>query len=224
MTAINLIPTYRIVSRQRRKRLRGWVTALTVYTLLLLLACAAARVVWGQSDRALSGEVADLEATIKKTNADLAALKPQLAEAQLQLEASLAVAVQPDWSVMLALLGKERGQSVVLDRISIKPVEPVKPVATAPENGRLGAAVSAAPEGSSKKDKEKDTRKPMNFAVEITGLGREQTDVSQFVLRLEQTGLFRRVQLLDTARYPFGQGMAVSFHLMCSMGDGEATP
>jgi hypothetical protein len=48
-------------------------------------------------------------------------------------------------------------------------------------------------------------------------VGRSQAAVSQFVLRLEQLGLFDRVTLLDTRREPFGADSAVGFRAVCIM-------
>ena len=62
----------------------------------------------------------------------------------------------------------------------------------------------------------------MNVRLELRGLGRENGDVSQFVLKLEQAGLFNSVRLLETARAPFGSGHAVSFRVHCLLQEKEA--
>ena len=53
--------------------------------------------------------------------------------------------------------------------------------------------------------------------LRLAGVGRSQAAVSQFVLRLEQLGLFDRVTLLDTRREPFGADSAVGFRAVCIM-------
>jgi hypothetical protein len=58
---------------------------------------------------------------------------------------------------------------------------------------------------------------PAGFVLNIAGLARSQLAVSQFILRLEQTGLFDRVSLIDTARETFLGGPATGFKLECSL-------
>jgi hypothetical protein len=40
---------------------------------------------------------------------------------------------------------------------------------------------------------------------------------NRFLLRLEQTGLFSKVSLLDTAREPFFDKNAIAFRLECAL-------
>jgi len=219
MTSINLIPAYRRAARKRQTRLRGWVVGGCVYVGLLLAAVFACHGIWGQTDRALADEVAGLEKDIQQTRSQIAAMKPDLTEAHLQWQASRAVAVQPDWSVLLALLGEIRGENVVLERCKLTPDKDNFTKARKLTQGKFGAGTKPEPEGTN--DESKPSRKPMNFTLEIGGLGREQVDVSQFVLKLEQSGLFETVKLLETARYPFGDGQAVSFRIQCAIGEPD---
>lgn len=218
MTAINLIPMHRLQARQRQGRIRAWAIGGAVYAVLLVGATAACQMIWGQTDREVADELRDLETQVTQTRSQIAAMKPELMEAGAQWEASRAVAVQPDWSVVLALLGEIRGKNVVLERCALKPVKEAAAKAKDKTVGKFGAATKPTPEGTMTAPAA-DRRKPMNFTLEIGGLGREQTDVSQFVLKLERTGLFGTVKLLETARYPFGDGQAVSFRIRCSIGE-----
>ncbi|QNN22036.1 PilN domain-containing protein [Planctomycetales bacterium ZRK34] len=218
MTTINLIPMHRRQARQRLGRLRKWVVGGTIYAVLLLGAAVVCHMVWGQTDRQVADELVELETDITQTRAQIAALKPELLEANAQWEASRAVAVQPDWSVVLAMLSDIRGKNIVLERCSLSPVKQVEAKTMAKAVGKFGAATKSAPEGSAVK-KAAERRKPLNFSLQIGGLGHEQTDVSQFVLNLERTGLFSTVKLLETARYPFGDGQAVSFRILCAIGE-----
>jgi hypothetical protein len=49
--------------------------------------------------------------------------------------------------------------------------------------------------------------------LQIEGYGLTQQAVSQFVIRLEQVGLFRTVKLTETRREPLGTGHAVAFRV-----------
>jgi Tfp pilus assembly protein PilN len=59
--------------------------------------------------------------------------------------------------------------------------------------------------------------------LELTGFAHTQREVSEFVLRLEQTPLFEKVKLIDTRREPFLRGSAIGFRVECELGArGEA--
>ena len=56
----------------------------------------------------------------------------------------------------------------------------------------------------------------------LGGLGRTQSSVAQFVVRLEQTGLFDEVKMITATREPFLSNEAVGFKLECRMSEGRA--
>ena len=47
---------------------------------------------------------------------------------------------------------------------------------------------------------------------------------NKFVLRLEQTGLFSKVSLLDTAREPFFDKNLIAFRLECALNHSPRAP
>ena len=51
-----------------------------------------------------------------------------------------------------------------------------------------------------------------------------QAAASQYALRLESTGLFGRVTLLDTNRDTYVGLLLVSFRIECTLGDPAAKP
>jgi hypothetical protein len=116
------------------------------------------------------------------------------------VEANRTVAEQPDWSVLLALLGSVKGDDVVLRSVAVGPA-PV-PAPPPPERGKP-APPPVVP----------DT------ILDVMGVGQTQLAVSQHVLRLEQTGLFSKVALLDTGREAFVNGNAIAFRLQCVFGE-----
>jgi len=218
--SINLIPAYYLQARRRKVRTRAWFTICCVYAGLLGLTSLGMQMAWGSGDRAVADEVARVTRDVEQTAKALTAIQPELGEAQMQLEASRAVAVQPDWSVLLALMGKMRGPSIVLERSTLTPIllaNEAKPVMML--GAKPGGATAA--NASLKKPAEPARPKAMNCKIEMSGLGRTQSDVSQFVLRLEQTGLFNRVKLVETNLSKFNNEAAVAFRLECMMSEGE---
>lgn len=226
MNSINLIPQHRIEARRRRVRVRAWAWICAGYASVLVVGCAMAMVMFGSKDRVTSGELARLTRQVTDQSRQLALVQPEMNEAMAQLDASRAVTVQPDWGLLLKLLAHSRGDSVVLDRVALSPVEPpghqkldeAKPVA--PGNIALASAAKA------KANRDTVARKPLHVEIQISGLAKSQLDVSAFVLRLEQQKLFDHVKLLATSRVSSSEASAVTFRLQCSMVEdfGERKP
>ena len=128
----------------------------------------------------------DGEASVTGRRADLS-------EARAALEANLAVGRQPDWSVLLALLSTTLGDEVVLRTCRLGPV-------WGGPAGRAGAD---------------EAEELQIIQLELMGLALTQQAVTQVILRLEQTRLFRSVKLIDTRREPFMAGHAVAFRAEC---------
>ena len=68
------------------------------------------------------------------------------------------------------------------------------------------------------------SRSGPDVLLEVVGIGRSQLAVSQHVLRLEQTGLFSKVNLIDTGREPFLNTNAIGFRIQCVFGETQQHP
>jgi Tfp pilus assembly protein PilN len=127
---------------------------------------------------------------------------------QQKLSTAQAVGQQPDWGALLDLLARNLGDNLVLELCRL---QHLKGGEKAPASG---APASGANDGLGEQ-----------FLLEISGLARTQSDVSDCVLRLEKAGLFDRVKLIKTNRHSFLSGKAVAFDLECTFqGGGGATP
>jgi len=240
MIQANLIPIPRRLARQRRGRVRKWVTVCTVYCVLLVAAYGALHAVWGHSGQVLEHDVVTVAGDISATEKEVKLVRPKLNDARLTLDASRGVGSQPDWSVLLALLAGEMREThhgdllhmiregmggaalglnapaelngllapmlddftkqIVLASCELEPVRGVAPALNAAAGQSLAATQPT-------------------YTLFLTGMGRSQGSISQYVLRLEQTGLFDRVTLIESKRTPFGEGEAVSFRIGCTMGE-----
>jgi hypothetical protein len=229
MNGINLIPSYRIEARQRRRRVRAWVVASGCYGVVALAACLTVITAWGNPDRAVTDELGRVTRQVGEATAQLATLGPELTEAKIQLDASRAVSVQPDWSLLLGLLGKLLGETVVLTNVQLTPAAPV---VTVPKeitsSKRLGLAAPADEADGTGKPKakrskpaaeEEQARKLLSFKMTIEGVAESQPEVSQFVLRLEQVKLFDQVKLVETSRTTLNGQTAAAFRVECSMAE-----
>ena len=200
MKSVNLIPGPRRDAKRRRKHRNTCAAACGAYGLLLAAAVGAAHFVGPGSGESLDERLAAADNDIRRFDRQVNESRAELNAARATVEANRTVAEQPDWSVLLALLGSEKGDDIVLRSVSVGPA-PVPPPPP-PERGKP-APPPVVP----------DT------ILEVTGVGQTQLAVSQHVVRLEQTGLFSKVALLDTAREAFVNGNAIAFRLQCVFGE-----
>lgn len=197
METVNLIPAARRDAKRRRKHHKTCVAACGAYALLLACAVGGAHLLWIGNQGALDDKLAATEDDIARLQHQTAELRSELSASHATIEANRTVAEQPDWSVLLALLARTIGDDVVLRSVSIAP--PPTAVVAAPVAG----AKSAAPD----------------VVLELIGMGRSPLAVSQHVLRLEETGLFSKVMLLDTGREPLLSSQVIAFRLRCIFGE-----
>jgi hypothetical protein len=203
MTTANLIPAGRRQAKRRRARTCVWAGACTAYAVVLLAGYGVCQALWGGTDRGVDEELRKAGTAAQTSARQTLALNRSLERARLALQANRAVGSQPDWSALLALLAQNLGDELVLNHCRLKPAR-VLPAAT--------------PAGSAEGTPASPAEKPRHFALEIEGYARSQAAVSQFVLRLEGTGLFNQVRLVKSNREPFLVGKAVAFRVECSLG------
>ena len=200
-TGVNLIPAARREGKQRQVRVRWWLTASVVYAALWIAAFVAAQVVVASEDRALRVKFVEGSAKVQAAEQAVAALRGRIGRDQARRMSSSAVGEQPDWSLLLAMLSSALGDETVLRSVRLQ-----APPEAAP--GGAGGAGSAR------------TLRPIT--LDLSGLGRTQQIVSEFVLRLEHTPLFKTVRLVDTRRELFLNDHAVVFRIECVLdADGE---
>jgi len=192
MDRINLIPERRRLARRRRGRCLAWVVSSLGYSVLVVAVCVIYRGLGAHADTAaLAADLAELDAELIQIEGQRSELKPELAEQRLILAAGRSITDQPDWSRLLTYLADEvLGDTVVLSGCSLGPVE------GAAEAQGFGDAP---------------------LVVTLSGYAKTTPAVSQFMLRLEESGLFDRVSLTRTNREPFLDGQAIAFEARCLM-------
>lgn len=206
MQQLNLIPLPRRRLKRSRRHL-GVSAAICAAFLALSAAYVGAAAMLVDSNPSLNDDLAEARASIERGGKKLSALTAEASAARSRLLAATVIREQPDWSMLLALLGEKTGDDVVLRACRVKPID-AAPAKTAP--GKAPAKpVAAALESK--------------FIVELGGLGRNQMAVSHFVLRLEQSGLFDRVTLMDTNREAFLSGEASGFRVECALSGSVPT-
>ena len=210
MTAVNLIPAARRDAHRRRVVVRRWTVACMVYALALAAAWGAIHAVHADSAPDPGLALRDVETRIQHTQAELTALRTRLGAARRTLHANQAVSDQPDFSLLLALLAHTVEDQVVLRRCRLGPVSALAVPSTVAS--KAVAPAEAGPGESSR------------LGVILHGVAPSQPDVTQFVVRLERTGLFAHVDLLRTSREPSGTLQAIAFELYGELDGSEAEP
>ncbi len=222
MKPVNLIPARRLIARQRQRHVRRCVVICAAWGLVVIGVCALGLgAVPGINVGGGGGGVNDnaalptrLERSARELEAaqqTAAAARDELAGAQATLRATRAIADQPDWSTLLALIGTATGDDVMLRTFELQPVSSNGSAAAGP------AKASAAPTAAKSAGGGNGTvpGQPGGFVLSASGLAHSQLAVTQFVLRLEKVGLFSKVTLLDTSREPFRDIEATSFRVEC---------
>ncbi len=246
MMQANLIPIPRRMARQRHHRIRRWVSICSVYCALLVAAYGTLQAMWGRGDQIIEHDVSRLMQEIAQTDQEMKTVAPKLQEARLTLAASMAVGSQPNWSILLALLAREMKEDdhaasslhralLDTDRLGLTTAISTreKPDPASIDSRRIvlsqcelapvsEAATSlpgvAASDGSTVSPAATAVAQ-QRYTLTLAGMGRSQAAISQYVLRLENTGLFDRVTLIESKLAPFGGGEAVSFRIGCTLGE-----
>lgn len=202
MNDVNLIPSERLASKRCRARLRLWTVICGAYLIALTTALISAHAISGGHSDAVAQELKSAEQTVEQHNATIRQLREELAEAGTALITSRAIIdSQLDWSKLLILLGDQLGQEVVLNNCQLAALNKDN------NDGTESFSPSAADMGLAER----------RYRLKMSGLGRTQSSVSQFVLRLERIGLFDSVTLVNSYRQPFLNGQAVAFSVECSI-------
>ena len=205
MNRVNLIPSEWRIAASVDRRIARWKLICIAYALVIALAAVAARTCVGGDETSLHYELTRTEQQIESLNRLIGELRPALAETQAQLGVAQAIGDQPDWSLLLLIVGRAASDEIVLTRMQLSPNEAVPAPAPRSPTSRPTTNGPQVPLGS-----EPQARR---LKLELSGLGKTQTEVSGFVVRLEQTRLFDQVKLIRTAREAAGASDALAFQI-----------
>lgn len=120
MSSINLLPIYRVHAATKRRSMVTWAAVITVYTALLVCACAAFRTIV-VVDRVASETRVELEAQLRESKDQLRSLTAATRRDEALLRAAAQASDHADWSIVLSLLAKSRGDGVRLEHVSMTP-------------------------------------------------------------------------------------------------------
>ncbi|HZL38511.1 MAG TPA: PilN domain-containing protein [Tepidisphaeraceae bacterium] len=207
---MNLIPASRRDAKRRRLHTRWCAAGCAVYAAAALAGAVACQLSWGGARPALAAQIHAADEQVSRAKARAAVTHAHLAAAHTAMDADRQIAEQPDWSHLLGVLARQSGDQIVFNSCAVGPnlQADASPAAVPPAAKTPGSGASRTA-----------------LALTVSGFGRSQLAISQFVLRLEKTGLFARVAV-QTHRETYLGGEAVSFQLICSLDEpaGKGTP
>jgi len=203
MSDINFIPRQRLIKNNSTTRLHLWFWIAGIYVIVVTIALSTVHAMWRVDDAAVSGELDSAVRHIEQYNTAILRLRAEMARITAQLQTSQVVKRQPDWSRLLILLSDTLGPDVVLSKCELQTLDAeARPIADMGQAGLDAAAVNAL-------------LSERRYRLDISGFGRKQNAVSQFVVRLEQSGLFDVVTMTNSHREDFMQRSAIAFTATC---------
>lgn len=205
MSDVNLIPAARLAARRRHARLFVWAAFCGACAMCLIAGSATLHTLRATEDRSLQGKRTDLDHAIKQESEQLLALRRELSEVGMSLETTRAIHNQPDWSHLFRGLSERLDNEIVLNHCELATLTADrKPVLE-----QWGNAVPAKPLGTLLNE--------CRHTLTLSGFGKSQEAVSRFVLRLEGTGIFAIVRLMNSSRQSFLEEEAVAFSIACDL-------
>lgn len=204
MGDVNLIPADRLAKKHRKARLRLWTLVCGAYFICLAALVLSGRFFWSGANDLVIEEIKSTAERIERYSSTIKELQEKLAKATAELEASKAISCQPDWSKLLVLLSGELGEEVVLGNCQIVMLNKGHNV-----KNNLRELFSSSDPAALLAER--------RYKLALSGYGRTQTAVSQFVLRLERMRIFDSVRLINSYREAFLNNEAVAFSIECSI-------
>jgi hypothetical protein len=195
MTPINLIPASRRAAKRRRMHLRWCAAGCVAFVGAAASVSLAWRATATESDSGITEQLAAVAGEIDQNTRAVATADAQVEALRAQLASNRQVLSQPDWSLLLAILGHEAGEQIILHDCVLKS-----------QDAPRGGSSPAAPGGE--------------LTLHLAGYGKTSEAVADFVLRLESTKLFSHIKLAGTAHDTFLGSDAYRFSVDCPL-DGK---
>jgi hypothetical protein len=205
---VNLLSPARLARLHRRALVRWWSAGMGVY--LAGAVGVAITMSVGAMSQDVSDELASATRRLDNRKEHAGRLATELGERRKELEAAQAVGDHPDWGLLLSALAQRRGEAIALTSVELRRVQKAAPVR---EQASSRRAMRSAPA-------------PQRTVIELVvrGIGTDLASVNDFVLELEEFGVFDAVRLEDTSVRAGAAGLADAneFEVRCELTD-EAT-
>lgn len=207
-SGVNLLPPAVAYHRARRARLRVLTLVGAGYVGLLVAASAVGLLVTAPSDDSPASELARLERGSAELSEAASRVTAKLRVARARLEARRTLAEQPDFSLLLGLLGSCMDGEAVVRQMQLRSVgvDASRPDAVEARPG-AGASHATPPVGAE--------REPKYFTLLLRGSAVAESAMTRFTKRVEALSLFDAVEIKRTGRETAAGSTAISFELEC---------
>ncbi len=193
MKGVNLLPETLLAARGRRRRRALWFRVVGGYCLVILGCSVIADGVFVEPVDALQAESLALDSDIAAAEAGIGLLQERAGDLAAEVGVLRDIHGQPDWSVLLGHLSAQLD-----DRLSLRSVR-----------------VLLQKEAGTELSPKQLARGP--YLLELTGVAREQSAVTGFVIRLEEAGLLDEVTLKGTSPTRLDGGDGVQFSVTAAI-------
>lgn len=201
VAGVNLLSSARKARTQRRILTKRWGGGLAVYALAL---CGATFVVMLSSrvGASIDNELSSASSQLSRAENELKQLQSQQFELRKRVTAARSVGYHADWSILLRMVAGLRGETIHFDDISL--THHVELIAR---------------EKSGASEKKLPPVRQERYELALIGVAKDVRGVNEFVVGLEETGLFERVRRGESSP-PDDRG--THFRLICEMRDQPA--
>ena len=168
-----------------------------------VVACLGVWAFWivGSGPRTAGARVMELQSSAAALQAQIDALHGELQNVARQLRALRQIESHPDLAAMLRLLAFHARGEVVLDACSLLPGESTKSSTAGRNSGEVEGAA---------------------YDVELRGLSRSASAAGAYLLRLEDSGVFEKISLVQSEQVRVGGAELVRFTLRGRLGPAGA--
>jgi Tfp pilus assembly protein PilN len=201
--SINLIPSYRLGAGRRAARFRIWLCIAPLCISALAGTYAYLFSTWDTRTDDLATQLATLDARAAAADHATAAARKQSVELRLARRAQLVVTSQPDWGKLLATLASQVGDLAALNQVLLEAAVPPAPPGAAPKAAKPPESIG----------------RPTYYRLTLAGISRSQQDVSSLLLKLNNSRLFRTVNMTENRRSTFLGAEARAFRFECEISD-----
>lgn len=206
MIHVNLLPKPRRSALARRSSSRLWIMGGAGYAAIVIISGLVFSLS-GPRSAVASDLFERQERELTDRDARVAELTLQTESLNRRLERLRRIQNHPDMSSLVRLIASRLQDRIVLDSMTFD--RSVQQPAQASRK-KIGADAASAPDVAPQAPR-------VSYQIDIAGIARQQADVTSFVLRLEELGLFDKVTVVDSGKREVQGAELAQFRLRCQV-------
>ncbi len=205
MHGVNFIPAQIIKAQVQRTHLRGWITAIIVVAIALMIPLLMDATAKARAEN-LSEEHGQLVVALKQTQTRAVEIANETIRIKGQIERARALRSKRNWSSLIILIGSCLPPETWLATLRTDPDTPTG-------TGEFGPGRAFGKKGEKKATKTVTIEAPRKLL--IVGYAVDNDSPYEFIKKLKETKVFSKITLLHSRRDPGKQQSNVGFEVMC---------